>query len=418
MSALDIVSGVAILKEWYNNQRVTELMYEESPILALFPKKKMGGKIYPLPNRISTPQGRSATFTSAQANKVPSKFSQFQITTVRDYSLASISTDVTLASEDPTGAFVDAMKEEIDGAWRALKRAAEWKIWGDGVGTIGLVASVSSANPEVITLTTPDDSVRFELGQTLQVRNSAALGTVRLFATGISQAVVTGVDRSLGTITFGAVDNSGNTDTIAVGDAIMVVGDYLNGYQGVKSWIPDTAPTSTAFFGVDRTQDVFRLAGGRATYLSTPIDEALIDAARILNQQGQNPDYVFLNWAEYKQLEKTMGTKVRYELVRPKGMNGEALSAEISFNAIVVSGPNGKDIKVFADKDVQAGRGYMLTMKTWEYCYMGSELFQLLDLDGNNILRESAADAYEVRLGTYSQLACNNPGANMVLLFT
>lgn len=416
MAALDISSAQDILKEWYNGQRVTELMYEDSPILAMFPKKKMGGKIYPLPNRISTPQGRSATFASAQANKTPSTFSQFQITTVKDYSLASISTDVTLASEDPTGAFVDAMKEEIDGAWRALKRAAEWKIWLDGVGTIGLVGSVSSANPEVITLTTPDDTVRFELGQTLQVRNTAALGTVRLFATGITQAVVTGVDRSAGTLTFGAVDNSGNTDTIVAGDSIMVVGDYLNGFQGVKSWIPDAAPSATPFFGVDRTQDVFRLSGGRATYTATPVDEALIDAARILNQQGQNPDYVFLNWDEYKQLEKTLGTKVRYELVRPKGVNGEALSAEISFQAIVIAGPKG-DIKVFADKDVPSGRGYMLTMKTWQYCYMGNEVFMLLDLDGNNILRESAADAYEVRLGTFSQLACTNPGANMTLLF-
>ncbi len=416
MSALDLSSAQDMLKEWYNGQRVTELMYKQSPILAMIPKKAIGGKSYPLPNRISTPQGRSATFASAQANKTPSKFSQFLLTTTQDYALASIATNVALASEDPTGAFVDAMKEEIDGAWRALKRAAEWKLWADGVGTIGLVASVSSANPEVITLSNPDDSVRFELGQTLQVRNSAALGTIRSFATGITQAVVIGVDRSAGTITLD-VDNSGNTDTIVAGDAIMVVGDYLNGFQGIKSWIPDSAPSSTPFFGVDRTQDVFRLSGGRASYLTTPYDEAVIDAARILNQQGKQPDYLFLNYAQYKQLEKTLGARVRYESVRPKGINGEALSAEIAFRSIVVAGPEG-DIKVFADKDVQAGRGYMMTMDAWQYCYYGSEPFMLLNLDGNNILRESGADAYEVRLGTYNQLGCTDPGSNLCMKFT
>jgi hypothetical protein len=416
MAALDLSTAQDMLKEWYNGQRVTELMYKASPILALMPKKAIGGKNYPLPNRISTPQGRSANFAAAQANKTPSAFSSFHITTVTDYSLASIASNVSYASEDPTGAFVDAMKEEIDGAWRALKRSAEWKLWADGVGTIGAVGSVSATNPEVITLNNPDDSVRFELGQTLQVRNSAATGTVRSFATGVVQAVVTGVDRSAGTIRLN-VDNSGATSTIAVGDFIMVVGDYNNGFQGIKSWIPDNAPSATPFFGVDRTQDTFRLSGGRASYLTTPYDEAIIDAARILNQQGKQPDYLFLNYAQYKQLEKTLGARVRYELVKPKGMNGEALSAEISFRSIVVAGPEG-EIKVFADKDVQAGRGYMLTLDAWQYCYYGSDPFMMLNLDGNNILREAGADAYEVRLGTYNQLGCMDPGANLVMRFT
>lgn len=415
MAALDILSGVDILKEWYNGQRVTELMYKNSPLLAMFPKKKIGGKLYPLPNRISTPQGRSATFASAQANKTPSTFSQFQITTTQDYSIASVATNVILASEDPTGAFVDAMKEEIDGAFRALKRAAEWKLWGTGVGTIATVASVSSANPEVITFQNTNDTIRLEIGQTLQVRDSASPGTLRVFATATTSARVTKVNRSAGTITVD-VDNSGDTDTIVAGDLVMVVGDYQNGFSGVPAWIPDSDPSATAFFGVDRTQDVFRLSGGRASYSATPMDEALIDAARILNEQGQNPDYCFLPYAQYKQLEKTLGARVRYELVSPTGADGEKM-ANISFRAIVVAGPEG-DIKVFADKDIPANRGYMLTMDMWQFCYMGSEPFQLLDLDGNRILRESNADAYEVRIGTYDQLACMNPGANLVLLFS
>lgn len=41
----------------------------------------------------------------------------------------------------------------------------------------------------------------------------------------------------------------------------------------------------------------------------------------------------------------------------------------------------------------------------------------ILDLDGNKMLREAAADAYEVRCANFSQVGCTFPGANAVMTF-
>jgi hypothetical protein len=53
----------------------------------------------------------------------------------------------------------------------------------------------------------------------------------------------------------------------------------------------------------------------------------------------------------------------------------------------------------------------MLQLDTWSLNTLG-EAPMFLDLDNNRMLRESAADAYEVRLGYYGNIACNAPGYN------
>ena len=40
-------------------------------------------------------------------------------------------------------------------------------------------------------------------------------------------------------------------------------------------------------------------------------------------------------------------------------------------------------------------------------------MIRILDLDGNKVLRESDADAVEVRSGGYKTLGCNAPGHNV-----
>lgn len=103
----------------------------------------------------------------------------------------------------------------------------------------------------MITLAQVEDISKFEVGQTLQARSG---GTARIFATGVSSALVIAVDRDAGTVTVDA-DNSGNTDTIVAGDTMNVAGDYNAKVTGLAGWIPSSAPSSSLFFGVDRTVD-------------------------------------------------------------------------------------------------------------------------------------------------------------------
>lgn len=407
MAALDVTSAAAALKVYYSDQRITQLMYKDAPLWAMLPKyTDFYGKNYPLPLKVALSQGRSATFSNAQAQKTPSNYKDFTLTRAKDYSLASIDSESWMASEVNPGAFVKLATDTVDDALGSLKRSLCWTIYGDGSGMLGKVAgasSITSANPAVITLDNAEDIVKFEVGQLLQARNG---GTARVFATSVTTATVVKVDRDAGTITTD-VDNSGNTDTFTTDTSLNVVGDYNVKATGLAGWIPSSAPSATTFFGLDRTIDPTRLAGVRVSGAAMPKDEAFISAARRIAREGAAPDYAFMNFADYASLEKTLGSRVIYDNVEVAG---------VGFRGIKISGPT-KPITVLADKDAPANKAYLLTMDSWGY-YSLKQPVQLLDLDGNRVLREGSADAYEIRCATFGQVGCDHPGANAVLSFT
>lgn len=403
MAALDTSAASAVLKSYYTNQRVQSLMYKDAPFYAMLEKHKdFYGANYPLPMRVTNPQGRSATFSNAQAQKQPSNFKTFTLTRASDYSLASISTEAILASEVDPGAFLKLATAEIDGALESLKRSISWSLYGDGSGALGAVTSISSANPAVITLANVEDIVKFEVGQLIQARSGAS---TRVFASGVTTASVVKVDRDAGTITTD-VDNSGNTDTIVANDTLNVVGDYNAKLSGLQAWIPASAPSATPFFGVDRSIDATRLGGVRVASTGKPLDEALIDAARRLGREGANPDMVFCGFSKYAALEKTLGSRVVYKDVEVAG---------IGFRGIEVSGPQ-RSITVLPDRDCPESKMFMLEMATWGL-YSLKEPAMIIELGGGKMLREASADAHEVRCASYSQLGCDRPGSNGVLTF-
>jgi len=404
MATLDTTSAAAILKEYYSAQRVIQLTYKDAPLYAMLKKvKNFYGSSYPLPMRVTNPQGASATFSNAQAQKQPSNYKKFSLTRVRDYSLASIETEAMLASETDPGAFLRLATAEIDGAIETMKRRLGWAIYGSGSGSMGAIAAEpAEAATTVVTFSNVEDIVKVEVGQTVQFRSGA---TVRTFDGTISSGLVSAVNRDTGAFTVNVAYTS--SGTIAASDTVNVVGDYNAKLSGLAAWIPSTAPSSASFFGVDRTIDITRLGGIRVTSTGKPIDEALIDAARRVGREGiGNPDYVFCSFDKYASLEKTLGAKVRYKDTEVAG---------ISFRGIEISGPRGA-ITVLPDRDCPSNLMYMLDMSSWAL-YSLKEPVMLLDQDGNKMLRESSADAMEVRVGGYFQLGCEAPGANAVLVF-
>lgn len=404
MADLDISSATAALKTYYSNQRLIQLTYKDAPLYAALDKvKDFYGANYPLPMRVVNPQGRSSAFANAQAQKTASVYKAFTLTRAKDYSLAGISSEAIMASETNPGAFLRLATAEIDGALDSLKRSTAWGLYGDGTGSLGSVSGATAANPSVITMTNADDIVKIEVGQLLQARLGA---TARIFATGVTTATVVSVDRDLGTFTTDA-DNSGATGTIVSGDTVNVVGDYNVKLSGLGAWIPSTAPSATAFFGVDRTTDKTRLGGLRIQSAGKPMDEAYIDAARRLGREGGSPDMGFLSYSKYASLEKTLGSRVVYEDVDIAG---------IGFRGIKIQGPT-RPMTIMPDRDAPPTVGYLLTMDTWAL-YSLKEPIMILDLDGNKFLRESSADSYEIRCAQFAQLGCTAPGSNGVMLFT
>jgi len=135
-----------------------------------------------------------------------------------------------------------------------------------------------------------------------------------------------------------------------------------------------------------------------------PIEEALVSGAAKAARAGARPDTCLMSYESYINLEKSLGSRVRYDELK-------ARDADVGFRSLSVQGPNGV-ISVVPDQNCQADVAYMLQLDTWSLNSLGGAP-HILDLDGNRILRQSTADAYEVRVGFYGNLACNAPGYNV-----
>lgn len=394
--SLDVTTFAAALKQHYTADRVENMVYADNPLLALMPKmESFGGKNLPIPIIFGNPQGASAVFATAQANKTNSQLKDFVLTRNSFYSLASISNEVLEASKGNQNAFMEAATTEIDGAIQAATRQLAIAMYRNGSGSIGQVANSSFATT-TLQLAEVEDVTNFEVGQKLQVSAADGGGSVRA-----GTLTIVGVDRDLGQLTTSANLSTGIA-AIAQNDYIVVEGNYDAMIKGLRAWVPDSAPSATPFFGVVRTADSTRLGGIRFDASAMPIEEGLIAAASRTAREGAKPTHCMINYAEFADLEKALGSKVQYVDLK--------VNADVGFRGIVINGPRGP-IKVIPDQNCPAGRAFMLQLDTWKLYSLGKAP-KILDADGMKMLRENAADAVEVRVGYYAQVGCRAPGWN------
>lgn len=395
--ALDLTSFAAALKEHYTSDRVENMVYADNPLLALLPKyKEFGGKNLPIPIIHGNPQGRSAVFATAQANKTNSQLKDFVLTRDRDYSLASIDNETLEASKGNSNAFIEAATTEIDGAIQSATRSLAVSLYGTGSGSIGQADAASTGT--TLQLADVESVTNFEVGMRLVFSTADGGGSVKS-----GTAEVSGVNRDTGVLTFAAALTSIDGGSgVAQDDFVFVQGDYDAKVKGLRAWLPDAAPTSTPFFGVDRTVDATRLGGIRYDGSSMPIEEALISAAARIAREGGRPDHCFMSYSKFADLEKALGSKVQYVDLRA--------NAEVGFRGILINGPRGP-IKIIPDQNCPSDRAFMLQMNMWKLYSLG-DAPKILDTDGLKMLRDGSADSVEVRVGYYAQLGCRAPGWN------
>lgn len=395
MAGLDLTSFDSVLKQYYTNDKVEQMVYTDHPLLALLIKmEKFYGRNLPVPIQFGVPQGRSATFSTAKNNKTPSKFEDFVLTRAKDYALADIDNETMEASENDKGTFLAAATNEIDSSFISISRSLSTALYRDGTGSIGTINSTVTGT--TVTLENPDEIVNFEVGMEIQFANPSGPA---LRDSGQAVGIST-INRDAGTFT---VDEAlSGIASLTDGDLILQSGDLSAKVKGLDAWLPSSV-TSTAFFGVNRAVDATRLGGVRADGTGKPIEEALIDGASKVAREGGAINYYFMNYDKYAELEKSLGSKVQYIDVQA--------SAQIGFRGIMIHGPRGP-IKCIADQDCQPNRAWGLDLRTWKLNSLKAAPRVLMQ-DGLKWLRVNDADAVEVRVGYYAQLGCRAPGHNV-----
>ena len=416
-----VSNQVAALKELYTgDDYMKDLVYKKNPLLALIPKDEspsgFAGKYIPVPLVYGTPQGRSATFSSAQGNQTAPQISSFFVYRISNYQLATITNELLEATKDNAGAFVDEAKLVMDTAFRNISNDLALDLFKGGTGSRGQILTISSPSTgvgaTVIQLANIQDVVNFEVGMTLVV--SATDGG----APSADTVVLTSVNRSSGQLRGTASANPLSANW-AVNGYMSVQGDVAVGgststssflkVSGLSAWLPLTAPApGDSFWGVDRSADPTRLAGVRYDGSSQSIEEALIDGSSLVAREGGQPDMCFMNFASYAALEKSLGAKVQYVDVKHE-------EADIAFAGIRIHAPYGP-ITVIPDRNCPSQRAYLLQMDTWKVRSLGKAPHILTyGLEGLEGLRVGTADALEIRIGYYANLICNAPGWNCVI---
>lgn len=392
------INMAAILKTIFPSGLPKDATYKDNPLLALMPKATdFYGEDAKAPLKYAPNAGRSSTFSTAQTNSTNVKNVAFRYSRVSDYAVARITNELILASKNNSGAFVSALKQEIDSAQLNVSNSAAQAVYGNGSGVIGQLASSTTLASTLIQLRNIEDVVFFEVDYRIKLSAAAGGGSVR---SGVLTVVA--VDREIGTITVDA-NISTAIPAATVNDYISIEGDYDKKMKGLAAWIPAVAPTTgDNFFGVDRSVDVTRLAGFRGDLSSLPIEEALIQGGMKIGRDGGKVDHVFMSFQKYADLTKSLGSKVQFVDILAK-------DASIGFQGVKVN--LGKSIAtVIPDRNCPDNKMFMLQLDMWKIHSLEG-MPMILDMDGLKMLRVSNDDAAEIRVGYYAQIACCLPGS-------
>lgn len=401
-----------MLQEYYAGPAPQYLGYEDHPLLAMIPKAtNWGGQEnkYIIPLWVERPQAVANSFTVALANKAQGVYDRFEMGRKLKYGFAQLDRLALLATAQKPKAFMKLYTSEVDGVMAQMRADIAWNLYRNSHSKRATIATggVSEGGGEsVITLADRSETVGFNVGMKVVASDAGADPGVTALDSFAAYPIVA-VDRSAGTITVTGTVNT--TSGWTSGDHLHRQGDIVTagtflGVQGLGDHIPATAPTSGTFQGVDWTVDTDRLAGLRISGSGLSIEEALINGGMRLKEMGKRPSHVFMNPVKFGQLVKELSGKIQHDKVKAPG------NASLGFDAIKVYTPAGT-LPVIPDADCPYNQIWMLTLKTWKLVSVGA-LTQRVDEDVA-MLRSSTADEFEVRLASYHNLGCHDPGANL-----
>lgn len=267
-----------VLKEQYEDGIDQDIIFKDRPMLVQLARKRdFTGRYYHIPVRYGKPQGRAKVQTDAANAEYASKYEAFQVTPLTDYGRAQIAGIVVRQAAKGTGKtqFVDTLKLEMDGGLETLGDNLAKEAYGSIGGSRGRLASFSG-NDAV--LEDASMSIFFEVGMRIQA--SATDGTSGALRDGGDYVTLTAVNEDTGVLTGTGTAAGGWGDIAALGqtDYLFQYGDFGAAGAGLEAWCPQTAPTNTPFYGVDRSLQPVRLAGIRYNGANDPMEQVFIKA--------------------------------------------------------------------------------------------------------------------------------------------
>ncbi len=404
MAAANSTTYSAYLKQMWPARAVNNAVLAAGPAWGIIPKKTdWTGSTYEIAMGYGNTQGQGAVFTTAQANKSPTKEMKFELTPSTYYSMFSINRLLLRRSKNDRGAVVAALGRQSKAAIDTWSRSNSLFMFRNGGGALGVISTIST---NTIILTLDADVRNFEVGMTLEL--STADGTSGAVKVNATPLTITGITPSSNTLTF-ASNVTTHCPTAANADYIFIAGTFGSVLTGFAGWIPRSV-TSSLFFGQDRTVHQTRMAGHRVNVGGLAPRAAVQKLAMELFKAGAKPTHYFVGTNEFQNLLYDLESAGRLTNTKVPAGKIDKMSFGITFDGVSFNGPTGP-IDIVCDYNCPDADGYMIQLDTWVIPGIGQ--FPYFDNeDGNEILREANADAYEGRVVGDCQMGCYCPYYN------
>jgi hypothetical protein len=394
-----------ILKDYYDDTDVQDMVMVKSPLIGLLPKATdFKGRQAPLPLMYSPTAGVSPDFAAAQASKADAEEVAFDITTNDMFSLFSLHHKAVQACKDDAGAFVELVTSRADAAMTAFRKVVAGAAYGNGGGALAQIESRTAT-----TIVLEDRASMRVFDQNMQIQPATTDGTSGSVIADLE--TITAVNRQTRTLTAAAFDGTNYQAT----NYVFLRGGFGAYIKGLSAWLPTTAPGATSFFGVDRTADsrLYGVIRDVNTSIDTNLEEALISLSTDIADEGGEPDLVVMNTRALSQLVKQLGNKVQYD--RMGAARADGSTAKFGFKTVKLIVETG-EIDIVGDPFCPTNLVYMLQRNTWKWWSMGEMMgFLKYGDDDKKYARHNAENAMEGRIGGYFQLACKAPGWNGVM---
>lgn len=375
---------------------VADTVYKKSVGLSDCKKKTdFGGEGAHINIATSGTAGGSADFPTALANQGPSTQKRFFVTHRTEYQIASVTGQAIATSMNDKMAILKVLKVEMDKANYKFGQALSAKFHGNAGGALGQISATSNVATVTITLATPADIIKFEIGDWVQTASDNGSGASPAGVNGGgAQAQILNLDRGTGTLTLSSAWSTAIPAT-AASHFIFRPGDYANAFTGLGGWNPITAPTGgDSFFSMDRSiGDLTRQAGDRYSANSGgSFEDSLLNATAQAAMLNSRLPRGYVNPLDFNSLVKELGSKRIVDASVREGTTG--------FKGVQVYTGMGVT-EVVADPFMPKGFGRLvdpddITLMTAGECpnplnWGGAQSTQVL----------ANADALQFRLGAY-----------------
>lgn len=402
MAGANLGTLSTILKEYYLGP-VAEQLNNEVLLLSRLESKSedlVGKRAY-----VPLHWGRSAGIGArAESALLPSAGKQQYEKAVYDlkylYGRVEVTGPSMAKTKNEAGAFLQALKSELDGVRNDLKKDLARQVYGNGSGSIAVGSAGSTT-----TLTVPIEPIRkgqIYPGMLVDIFDVSASTSAATY-TGIE---VASANLSTGVVTF--------TTTLA---AALASGDYI-----VRAGVTvQTAADGNTYSLSDEVDGLQRIVADSATALGgiTPTGTATwwdnqriaVSGAISLEsiQKGLNlariaggmPTSVVTSLGVQREFYGLLSQDVRY--VEP-----DSLSYSSGFKALSYNG-----MPIIADIDAPYGKMYILDEATMKV--FSDQDWHFLDADGMTLRQVTGYDKFEAVMARYMNLGANRRNNQVVL---